>query len=62
MMATRNGAAAPAALLATTAAAVRVRQDLPCLDQEVHPGGGQRDVVGAQVSREKSERRVPNAR
>ena len=46
-MPTRSGAAAAGRVPGGFRGAVHVRQDLPRLDQEHHPGGGQRDMVGA---------------
>ena len=46
-MPTRSGAAAPDRAPGRFRGAVHVRQDLPRLDQEHHPGGGQRDMVRA---------------
>ena len=49
MIPTRSGADAPTALPCHRRGAVRVRQDLPRLDQEHRPGSSQRDVVRAAV-------------
>ena len=46
-MPTRSGAEAPDRVPGRLRGPVHVRQDLPRLDQEHHPGCGQRDMVRA---------------